>query len=217
MTAFCGHSSFVPVASRLSATSFLCSSQASSIKARRERSLPRAARIQMVIGIIYSTTTGNTGEVACVIKQKLGDKAAEPMELNDVSADDWGAYEAVLVGAPTWNTGADEERSGTLWDEFIYGDISSVKIDGKPVGVFGCGDSIAYTDNFCDAIEEMHDCFSKNGAKMIGYVDTAGYEYEESKAVRDGKFLGLPLDQDNEYDKTDDRVAAWCTQILAEI
>ena len=27
--------------------------------------------------------------------------------------------------------------------------------------------------------------------------------------VKDGKFLGLPLDEDNEDDQTDDRIAAW--------
>ena len=34
--------------------------------------------------------------------------------------------------------------------------------------------------------------------------------------VKDGKFLGLPLDEDNEDDQTDDRIAAWVEQLKGE-
>eukprot|EP00439_Symbiodinium_sp_Y106_P045211 s634_g5.t1 len=65
-------------------------------------------------------------------------------------------------------------------------------LKGKVVAVFGCG------------------------AKMVGYVDESGYSYGESKSVKDGKFLGLPLDEDNEDDQTDDRIAAWVEQLKGE-
>lgn len=111
----------------------------------------------------------------------------------------------------------DTERSGTSWDQFLYDDLPSIDLSGKPVGVFGMGDSSSYADNFVDAIEEVHDCFAGQGAKMIGYTDPSAYEFEESKSVRDGVFLGLPLDNDNEADLTPDRVTAWCSQVLSEI
>mmetsp|Transcript_56619 Transcript_56619/g.134879 ORF Transcript_56619/g.134879 Transcript_56619/m.134879 type:complete len:108 (+) Transcript_56619:443-766(+) len=38
----------------------------------------------------------------------------------------------------------------------------------------------------------------------------------ESKSVRDGKFLGLPLDQDNEADMSEERVADWVSQLKSE-
>ncbi len=82
---------------------------------------------------------------------------------------------------------------------------------------FGCGDSVGYGDNFVDAIEEMHDRFKSQGAKMIGYVDVSGYQHSFSKAERDGKFLGLPIDQDNEDNLTEDRVTKWCSQVMAEL
>ncbi|MCJ8279507.1 MAG: flavodoxin, partial [Rivularia sp. ALOHA_DT_140] len=33
--------------------------------------------------------------------------------------------------------------------------------------------------------------------------------YEYSFAVRDGKFIGLPIDEVNESEKTDERIATW--------
>ena len=47
----------------------------------------------------------------------------------------------------------------------------------------------------------------------MGAVSTDGYSFEESEAVRDGKFIGLPLDADNESDKTETRILAWIEQI----
>merc|ERR1719356_2426119 len=86
----------------------------------------------------------------------------------------------------------------------------------EPVAGFGCGDSQGYGDNFCDAIEEMHSTFKAAGAKMLGAVDSSGYSHSESKSEQDGKFLGLPLDQDNEDDQTEGRVSAWVSQLKSE-
>merc|ERR1712146_677057 len=106
-------------------------------------------------------------------------------------------------------------RSGTAWDDVID-EIKELDLGGKPVAIFGCGDSQGYGDNFCDGIEELHETFNAAGAKMMGYVDASGYSHSESKSVRDGKFLGLPLDQDNEDDQTEGRVSAWIDQIKGE-
>merc|ERR1712025_527011 len=94
--------------------------------------------------------------------------------------------------------------------------MGGVDLAGKSVAVFGCGDSQGYGDNFCDGIEELHETFKAAGAKMVGYVDSSGYEHAESKSDQGGKFLGLPLDQDNEDDKTEGRVAAWVDQLKKE-
>ena len=61
------------------------------------------------------------------------------------------------MGTPTWNTGADTERSGTGWDEIYYSemqDLSNV-VAGKKVAVFGLGDSVSYSENYADATGEV--------------------------------------------------------------
>lgn len=57
------------------------------------------------------------------------------MQVADVDAD-FSKYDNVIVGAPTWNTDADTERSGTAWDEMA--DMGA--LSGKKVAVFGLGD-----------------------------------------------------------------------------
>merc|ERR1712118_377727 len=136
-------------------------------------------------------------------------------DIGDISAADLAVYDGIIAGVPTWHTGADEQRSGTVCDDYLE-EIRGLDLCGKPVAVFGTGDSSSYGDNFCDAIEELHSTFEAAGAKMVGYVPSSGYEHSESKSERDGKFLGLPLDQDNEDDKSQDRVSAWVKQLKGE-
>merc|ERR1719353_447745 len=96
-------------------------------------------------------------------------------------------HELLLVGCPTWNTGADTERSGTDWDDLYYEDdgLPSLDFAGKKVAVFGCGDS-------------------------------SGYGHEDSKALRGDKFCGCPLDQVNEGDKTEARLSEWLDILAGE-
>merc|ERR1719436_670083 len=154
------------------------------------------------VGLFFGTQTGNTEEVAGVLGEKAGVDAQDWGDLGETA--DLAGYDGLIVGAPTWNTGADEYRSGTSFDD-ILDEIKELDLGGKPVAVFGCGDSQGYGDNFCDAIQEIHEAFEAAGAKMIGYVDASAYQHSESKSEVDGKFLGLPLDQDNEADLTEDR------------
>lgn len=48
----------------------------------------------------------------------------------------------------------------------------------------------------------------------MGGCDTEGYEFQPSKAVVDGRFVGLALDQ---HLLTDERIAAWLDEILPEL
>merc|ERR1712050_392471 len=138
----------------------------------------RQADCMMNVGLFYSTSTGNTETVAEYIAEEGG---LEAVDVGDISPSDLAGFDGLIVGAPTWHTGADTERSGTAWDE-ILGEIKGIDLSGKPVAVFGCGDSAGYGDNFCDGIEELHETFKAAGAKMIGKVDSSGYNHEESKS-----------------------------------
>merc|ERR1712224_210177 len=155
------------------------------------------------LGLFFATQTGNTETVAGMIGEASG---AEATDIGEVETEDLASYDGLIVGCPTWNTGADD----------ILEDIKGMDLAGKPVAIFGCGDSASYGDNFCDGIEELHDTFSAVGAKMVGYVDSSGYSHTESKSEKDGKFLGLPLDQDNEDDQSEERVANWISQLKGE-
>mmetsp|Transcript_469 Transcript_469/g.966 ORF Transcript_469/g.966 Transcript_469/m.966 type:complete len:298 (-) Transcript_469:395-1288(-) len=171
------------------------------------------------VGIFYGTSTGSTEEVADKIKEAFGDDADGPFDVDTLDGsvkDNFEKYDAIICGTPTWNTGADTERSGTGWDEIYYTSMSELSIDGKHVAVFGLGDQCSYAENFADATGELHDVFQNLGAKLFGYTSTAGYEHEDSKSIRGDKFCGLLCDAVNQDELTDQRVENWVEQLKAE-
>ena len=92
-------------------------------------------------GIFYTTQTGNTETVAGYI----ADAADLEMEdIADVEDDEIEELDTLIVGAPTWHTGAETERSGTEWDTWLYENLPDIDVKGKNVAVFGCGDQISY-------------------------------------------------------------------------
>jgi flavodoxin I len=163
------------------------------------------------IGLFYGTQTGKTESVAEMIRDAFG---GDVVTLNDVSqteAADLAEYECLIIGCPTWNIG--ELQSD--W-EGIYPDLDDVDFSGKLVAYFGTGDQIGYSDNFQDAIGILEEKISEKGGKTVGYWPTDGYDFNESKAVRNGKFCGLALDEDNQSDLTDERIQAWVAQLKTE-
>jgi flavodoxin I len=51
---------------------------------------------------------------------------------------------------------------------------------------------------------------------MFGLTSTDGYEHTSSKAELDGKFVGLMMDEDNQYDLSEGRAKAWVAQLKEE-
>merc|ERR1719484_162000 len=137
---------------------FAVGASALAVTPMRASGVSRAAAPQMAVGLVYSTTTGNTETVAGYIAEATG---LEAVDIADLSGDDVAGFDGIIIGAPTWHTGADTERSGTAWDDFIYGDLTSLDLKGKKVAIFGLGDSAGYSDNFCDAMGELKECFEK--------------------------------------------------------
>jgi len=169
--------------------------------------------------IVYGTSTGSTETVADMIAAEFGSDAEGPIEIDGIHgslAKKFADFDAIIVGTPTWNTGADTERSGTGWDEIYYDEMQDLNISGKKVAVFGLGDQISYSENYADASGELHDVFKDLGCEMMGYTSYEGYEHESSKAVRGDKFCGLLCDMVNEDDLSEGRVKNWVSQLKAE-
>ncbi len=83
---------------------------------------------------------------------------------------------------------------------------------------WGWGISSSYSDYFCDAMEELYHAFKRAGLqRMVGQVDIGDYTYNSSKSVVNGKFCGLPVDEDSEPDLTDERLNRWAEQLRREL
>ena len=158
--------------------------------------------------IIYGSSTGTCQAIAEKIAGRLGIGGTDVYDVANISAGTVDGYSNILLGTSTWG-------AGELQDDWYDGleKLKGAKLAGKTIALFGCGDSESYGDTFCSAMGEIYDALKDSGAKFIGQVPTDGYTFDDSAAVIDGQFIGLPLDDVNEDDKTEGRVEAWIEQI----
>ncbi len=62
----------------------------------------------------------------------------------------------------------------------------------------------------------LEEKISQRGGKTVGYWPTEGYDFENSRALKNGKFVGLALDEGSQSDLTDERIKTWVAQLKTE-
>ncbi|MBW4514322.1 MAG: flavodoxin FldA [Timaviella obliquedivisa GSE-PSE-MK23-08B] len=165
------------------------------------------------IGLFYGTQTGNTQMVAEMIQKEFGgENVVELFDISQADADDFEPFSFVILGCPTWNIG--ELQSD--WLGFYDDELEKIDFSDKKVAYFGVGDQIGYADNFQDAMGILEEKILELGGTTVGYWSSEGYEHSASKAIKNGKFVGLALDEDNQSELTDERIKAWVMQLKLE-
>lgn len=168
----------------------------------------------MKIGLFYGSTTCYTEMAAEKIRAIIGE---ELLDIHNVKTSDLSLmndYDLLILGISTWDFGEIQEDWNELWDQ-----VSELSLKGKTVALFGLGDQEGYGEWYLDAMGMLHDEVIKAGAKVIGYwPNDEHYEFEASKALTaDGSlFVGLALDEDSQYELSDERIAIWVEQVLIE-
>ena len=151
------------------------------------------------IGLFYGTQTSNTQTVAELIQKEFGgDVVVTIQDISRTETTDFDEYQNIIIGCPTWNVG--ELQSD--WESFYDDQLDSIDFSGKKVAYFGEGDQIGYPDTFQDAMGMLEEKISELGGETVGYCSTEGYDFSDSKALRDDKFVGLALDEDNQSELT---------------
>lgn len=163
------------------------------------------------IGLFYGTSTAKTATVATKIKEAFGEANIEIVPVENAAVKDFLLYENLLLGAATWFDG----ELPTYWDEVIP-ELDSLVLKDKKVAIFGLGDQVNYPENFVDGIGILAELLVSAGATLVGITSTEGYHFEQSRALKEGKFLGLAIDIENQSDKTDERITAWVEQLKKE-
>ena len=161
------------------------------------------------VGIIYGSSTGTCETIANSIAQKLGVDSADVMNAGEITVEKVNPYEVLLLGTSTWG-------DGEVQDDWYDGlkVLKSADLKGKTIALFGCGDSESYCDTFCDGIGVLYEDLKDSGCTIVGKVPTDEYNFSSSISVVDGMFVGLPLDDINEDNKTEARIDAWLEEIF---
>ncbi|MEM7126024.1 MAG: flavodoxin [Chloroflexota bacterium] len=167
------------------------------------------------IGLFYGSTTGVTEYVADRIEdawEAITQQHIMPINITNIDdAELLTTYKQLILGIPTWNIGQLQDD----W-EIVFPELDNLDFDGIQVAIFGVGDARGYPQNFLDAVGMLGKKLRERGAQLAGYWPTEGYEFTESKALENGKFMGLGIDEVSQADQTEARIAHWVTQLVGE-
>ena len=170
------------------------------------------------IGLFYGSSTCYTEMAAEKIQLRLNEvpfpRQVQLINIKDVALKQAEQFDTLIFGISTWDFGELQEDWESSWD-----DITSLILQDKTVALFGLGDQLGYADWFQDALGLLHDELALLGCNFVGYWHNSGYEFTHSKAlIADGEyFVGLCLDDENQYEQSDTRIEQWCQQLVAEL
>ena len=170
------------------------------------------------IGLFYGSTTCYTEMAAEKIQLKfhdlVGPDCVQLFNIKDCALTKTQEFDILIFGISTWDFGELQEDWESTWQ-----DIAALNLANKTVAIFGLGDQLGYAEWFQDAVGMLHDELLVLGCDFVGYWPNEGYDFIASKALTEDKgfFVGLSLDDENQYDLTDERIDNWCEQILSEI
>lgn len=175
-------------------------------------SIPRARMIRLYYGSDTQKTHHVVQNVLLPIfeRQRVHVKDKVIAELTD---DDWSDHEVFMLGVPTWYYGELQSDWEAHFDHFRKLDFS-----GKKVALFGLGDQWGYDEWFIDGVGILAEALLDSGATLVGVWPTKGYDFQKSRALKNNcEFYGLALDEDNQYEFTQERCESWLQLVLSEL
>ena len=161
------------------------------------------------IGIFYGTDGGDTEKVVEQIAEELREYVdVKIFDVAKASRNDVRRYENLIFASPTYGEGDLQSD----WEDFLP-KLSANDVAGKTIAFVGLGDQDSYGETFGEGISHIYQKLAHR-AIVVGKTSTDGYQFESSKSVVRGKFIGLMIDEANQDDQTLDRIGEWVDDII---
>jgi flavodoxin I len=165
-----------------------------------------------MLAIVYGSSTLNTQYVAERLHAAFGSDTARLYNVKEITPEAFQEFRSFVFVTSTWGAGDLQDD----WEVF-FPHLDSIDFSGKTVGLVGLGDQENYPDQFCDSIRILHDKVIQRGGSVVGFTGTDGYKFKTSRSVKDGRFVGLVIDEDNQSDQTDERIQGWVRSVSKKL
>lgn len=166
------------------------------------------------IALVYGSKRGDTADAAAKIKKAFDAFEKDLVEVFNVKRIELSKleeYDKLILGSSTWEDGALQLH----WQR-AFPQMDNVNLSGKQVAVFGLGNQSEFSTTFQTAMGTLARKARERGAELVGLWPSEGYDFLESPAVEGDYFLGLALDNSNQYELTDSRIDTWVQQVARE-
>ena len=163
------------------------------------------------LAIIFWPKGGSVERTAQMIKERITEfktsiDCIEDAEVLDLAKADFIIAGGSTVGADNW-TNRDTQNE---WPSF-FNKLSTegISLENKNGAIFGLGNQLLYPDHFVDSMADLKAQLEFFGLNIVGDTDIEGYDFEGSRAVVNGRFLGLAIDEDFQPELTEERIDNW--------
>lgn len=160
------------------------------------------------IGIFFGSNTGKSEKTAQSIKARLSPAKPNIHNIRFAAPLHFDKYDKLILITSTWGCG-DLQDDWVEFDRFI----DQIDFSKKTLAFVGLGDQETYPDSFSDGIGLLYGRIAHKAAQVIGQTKIDGYHFLQSKAMVDGMFIGLILDEENQANLTQERILAWISSI----
>lgn len=157
----------------------------------------------MNAGIFFGSMSGQTGRIA----QEIGKKLGMDLPVKDIAETDpaeFLKYDFLILGTSTWDVGKIVPDWEMFFKQLIPGSLK-----GKKVALYGLGDQGAYPDTFADGLGILAVEMEKAGAELVVPWKNEDYLFARSYALREDGFAGLVIDEDNQPERSEQRLVKW--------
>ncbi len=178
--------------------------------------LNKGHKAEKNIGIFYAPSGGSVHKVARLIKQKLAGEQPDIFVISEITPFKLLDYRNLILVCSTLGRNTWEMEQKDPWSSFIP-QMLRLRLEGRRVAIAGLGDHVSYPNNFVDGMGILAQTVEEIGGKLIGATETRDYIFNDSRALKEGRFIGLPLDEDYESDKTEGRIEQWLEKIRPEM
>lgn len=162
-----------------------------------------------MVTIVYGSSTLNTEFVSQRLQREFGEEEAKLVNVREADTAELQEAENLILATSSWGSGSLQDD----W-ELFFPKLDQVDLSGKRVALLGLGDQENYPDSFCDALKHLADKVRERGGELVGRTSTEGYAFSRSRAQEEeGTFVGLIIDEDNQADKTDERLHTWAIRL----
>jgi flavodoxin I len=170
------------------------------------------------IALLYAPAKGSTEKVARLIQNKIGKEKIDLIQIDENTLPSiLNSYSKIIFGISTVGRDSWDSKYNKVGWDFFLPKLEKVDLIEKTIAIYGLGDHILYTNNFVDSMGSLASMLAKCGATLAGMTSTDGYEFADSLAISNGMFVGLPIDEDNEPELTEQRLNAWIIKISKEM
>ncbi|MGF6906641.1 flavodoxin [Fusobacterium sp. PH5-44] len=164
----------------------------------------------MKIGIFYGSSSGNSEAIAEELEFYLKKEDVTSYNIKN-GIENITDFKNIILIAPTYGVGELQKD----W-ELRKKTLEKTNFSGKTVALIGLGNQFAFGESFIESIRILYDIVIKNNGRIVGFSSPNGYLFKESKAIINGHFVGLALDETNQGNKTPERIEIWLKNVMKE-